>query len=69
MERGVSAKVVSLDGREIGRCPICRDAVTFGDNFVRQGDAAAHVTCLIGIRRARRFVRSAPPWPRPDEPA
>ena len=65
----MSSNVVSLEGREIGHCPICRKPVTFGDNFVRQADIAAHVACVIGLRQARRFVRSAAPWRSPDASA
>jgi hypothetical protein len=65
----MSSKTISLDGREIGHCPICRKSVTFGDNFVRQGDVAAHVTCVIGLRQARRFVRDGAAWGRPEESA
>jgi len=53
------SNVTSLNDREIARCPICRKSVLFGDNFVRQNDAAFHVLCLVGVRHARKVARAA----------
>jgi hypothetical protein len=61
-------KVISLAGRELGDCPVCRETVFFAENFIRAGRAFVHLRCTLSdkppARSAPDFPRVAPPLDR-----
>lgn len=56
--------VIALADRELGRCPVCRRPVRFGDNFIRASEVPVHIRCALWVRsreRRRASIRE-PKW-------
>jgi hypothetical protein len=39
--------IVSLVGRELGRCHVCREPVRFADDFIRHHRLFLHLHCAV----------------------
>jgi hypothetical protein len=55
--------VVDLSGRRLGRCPVCREPVTFNEDFFRLSGFVLHVRCALTARARATGGRDSRPPP------